>query len=481
MALLSRRLVIGSIVANSIASAGTASAFVVVDADGGLTSYDRVSDAGLTIYTPPASDSGLPVVVEPAPSTASMAAVTGPQPPWTPNNQGGAEPAQQFSNENQYTSGGQTFGQQPYGAPLTMPAGGRVMTHPAIVTIAWGFDSSSDPLSWKWLADTSQMYADITTDPSVMGAFAEYDAWSLTQWGQPGTGTGDAWDTVFAPAVSSPVMGGYVIHPSNTSHSLVGNDVAYEILNDIQAGILPYNQAFEWDYVVYIPWTTHLPGSCQGWIGYHQWVSDGAVPGIALSVLPICQGTYPDGTPGVVESESWFELPATHELFETLTDPTFNGYWVRSSGPLLGYEIGDICNNQGTTWHRNGHTWSVTQLFSNRAWLANTSTPGSWRGCVTFADESCGTGSCESPLAYCSQPRLSAAPVCGTAMDTCGYPIQRTANGTGWTYIVNPACVPAPVASTPTVPALPRGAVVGLAGLFGLVGIALARRRAPLL
>jgi hypothetical protein len=80
-----------------------------------------------------------------------------------------------------------------------------------------------------------------------------------------------------------------------------------------------------------------------------------------------CQ--LPNQTPnGLIDATA---STLAHELFETITDPDFDGW----SNALFGYEMSDMCFAFGSNQLMNGHQYFVQMEYSNRLHLCTDSPP----------------------------------------------------------------------------------------------------------
>jgi len=80
-----------------------------------------------------------------------------------------------------------------------------------------------------------------------------------------------------------------------------------------------------------------------------------AVPGCAV----------PPGSPNGVLADSTYST-LSHELFETITDPLPGQSWVaRNSLPVLGLEIGDLCQGPHAVLNLNSRLYEIQLEYSN--------------------------------------------------------------------------------------------------------------------
>jgi hypothetical protein len=206
-----------------------------------------------------------------------------------------------------------------------------MLTAPNIQVVVWGPPSSLDATHAQWVKDIASMYMGLLGNIDFMTPFRQY------------VGGGPNGGPIYAFASS--VSYNYIT-PATPGN--ITTDTAIELQRQIGLGNLlpasayPNSQAV---YVVILPPTIRLGGSCSAWWGVHGWTN---ILGAGIIAIPFCNGNYPDGSPGGVMSEAQAQSVAVHEIMETMTDPYvgYGGLWVRS-GPLAGNEIGDLCQWQG--------------------------------------------------------------------------------------------------------------------------------------
>jgi hypothetical protein len=146
--------------------------------------------------------------------------------------------------------------------------------------------------------------------------------------------------------------GQVVIEPGDAGTTLVDAEIVAELVSLLDAGVLPAATEDSYYAVYFPPGITIELGefqakSCKAWAAYHHDLAP-ASPG-TYAVFPDCGQLPPD---------------AFHELFEAVTDPHADGWYVDSSGQ----EIADLC--QGTVDSlqlQDGGSLPVQQLWSDVA------------------------------------------------------------------------------------------------------------------
>jgi hypothetical protein len=369
--------------------------------------------------------------------------------------------------------------------PLILGSPPRFLWAPNVVTMVWGAGGSLDATHAQWATDITSMHLGLLTSVDFMAPFGEYPG------PPPNAGTINA----FNASVQGPT---YVTLANHNVLVSEPNDIRNEIEHQVAIGALPAPSSVPGGqllYVIFLPPTVRFPNSCMGLFGYHQWDS---TLGAAYSVIPFCNGTYPDGTRAVVSDESGTEYAAAHELMEAMTDSDPGlGWW--NPQPTLegrGDEIGDLCGGAGVvkmSIFSNQGPYTVPLFFSNRAynaWPSDAAQPVThFHGCVLYpagctvcwpcpggcmmgsnyptCNPGCLGGSCVNGCMtvgnYCLQTNpCTAATNCQTISDDCG----------------NPVACPCITAPPPNVPASSRWSVAFLAlSLGGLGAIAAVRMR----
>jgi hypothetical protein len=322
--------------------------------------------------------------------------------------------------------------------PLTLGSPAYMLPAPNIVSVVWGPPSSLDPPHAQWATDLTGMYLGLLSSVDFMGPFLEYT-------GPPPNG-GPIY--AFIPEVQGP----FYITPANTNTNISGSDIAVELTHQVAIGALPSTSSTangQLIYLLFLPPSIRSGNSCWGWFGSHGYVSNLSA---AFTLVPFCNGNYPDGSPAVVSVESGTEWAAAHELMEAMTDPLLGpgGWWVRS-GPLAGNEIADLCNVSGApaaslAVFANEPPFTLPLFFSNKAYNAGTAqqvtgVPGCvfypsacdvcWpcaAGCITSSNDptcnancSCVAG-CIANLPPTCFAHCTAQQTCQTIADACGNP-----------------------------------------------------------
>jgi hypothetical protein len=360
-----------------------------------------------------------------------------------------------------------------------------MVTHPNIVSWVWGAQGSLDATHAQWAQDITIMYMGLLSSVDFMDPFNEYPG------PPPNAGTIEA----FTPTCQGP---GYVTL-SNRNSVITAAEVKTELEHQVALGLpeLPPPSSLPGGQVIYL---TFLPPTirqsdvslCWATFGYHMY--DAFLKAI-VTVVPICNGNYPDGTPGVVSTESGTEYAAAHEMMEAMTDPGepgfldgwhTNGLTAEGRGP----EIGDLCAVAATAQisvFTNQPPYTVPLFFSNKAYRAFPSDSAQpvtgARGCVAYPS-SCqicfgacpggcfaGNPSVCTPGCSCSLGCTVGRTPCGGGVCTAATACQTIADNCG-----NPVVCPC------NVPAAPPWSVaflsLSLGGLGAVVAVRLRRRAA---
>lgn len=109
---------------------------------------------------------------------------------------------------------------------------------------------------------------------------------------------------------------------------------------------------------------------------FHSFVRFSDIGQVLLTVLPEtgvpgCASQQP--SPNGIVADS-VDSTMSHELFEIITDPDLNEWFVRGSLDLRGAEIGDVCQPTGNskaqflvpTFNVHGHPYAIQLEYSNR-------------------------------------------------------------------------------------------------------------------
>jgi hypothetical protein len=156
--------------------------------------------------------------------------------------------------------------------------------------------------------------------------------------------------------------GRFKIVPKNKSKNLTDANIQAEIMGQIAAGKLPA-ATLNTLYMIYFPAdiTITLDGltSCSSFGAYHEAVSSTITPtNIFYAVMPDCGGGFGNIT-----------FASSHEFAEAVTDniptpgssPARPQAWNTSDG----YEIGDLCEQYGTTMTVGKIVYQVQEVWSN--------------------------------------------------------------------------------------------------------------------
>jgi hypothetical protein len=101
---------------------------------------------------------------------------------------------------------------------------------------------------------------------------------------------------------------------------------------------------------------------------YHAAVNFSDIGVVLYTVEPyqaVSGCAVPPGSPNGVLADSTYST-LSHELFETITDPIPGQSWVaRNSLPVLGAEIGDLCQGPHAVLNLNGRLYELQLEYSN--------------------------------------------------------------------------------------------------------------------
>src|SRR2546430_6419178 len=192
--------------------------------------------------------------------------------------------------------------------------GGPVLANAEVFLIFWGHAWTSDPLQEQIVH-----FFDFVLQSSLLDQLSEYSV--------PGISIGRG------------KFNGALIVDAKMPSSVDDSDIQNFLRSQINEGFVPGFGANSL-YFVFTPSgvkvTLQGDASCQQFCGYHNVTNEGIV--YAVDPYDDCAGCQ--FVPGDILGST--TVPASHELCEAITDPTFEGWFDDSTGQ----EIGDICAGQ---------------------------------------------------------------------------------------------------------------------------------------
>jgi hypothetical protein len=230
-------------------------------------------------------------------------------------------------------------------APLAPAAkvthhGGPVLTAVEVVTIFWGAAWGQSPQTT--LAQDLNTFFDWILQSSLMDAMAEYSTAGNTIG--HGSRIGTATVTASEPGTAQP-GGGRIVSDAEIQTAIQGwiadGTVAATTANTLYFIYLPPN----------VVSTRGSDQSCAQYCGYHGHI--GGTVFYAVEPYVTCSGC---SLGPILDTQT---KVSSHELFEAITDPAYNGWYDDSTTD----EIGDICNSDMRTLggYRVQAEWSQDQ------------------------------------------------------------------------------------------------------------------------
>jgi len=127
--------------------------------------------------------------------------------------------------------------------------------------------------------------------------------------------------------------------------------------------------------VCIVPGNCYSPSNPASWTfcAFHGSVNFGASQHVLFTVEPYqgvagCQ--QPGQSPhGLIDATA---STLSHELFETITDPDFDGWW----NSLFGFEMSDMCTTFGANVKLNLREYFLQSEYSNTKHMCTSQTPG---------------------------------------------------------------------------------------------------------
>lgn len=250
--------------------------------------------------------------------------------------------------------------------------GGKIIANPKVYTVLWG--ASVDPAISSAMPDVFRA----TTNSAWMDWLNEYST-TVLRTGGPGAGGSGSNQS----AGRGTYAGQYQITPANTGSPLLDTQIASELNAQIDAGHLPLPDENAIYMVYFAPGQTIQDGpdsvSCVKFCAFHSTFTRNG-KSVYFGVMPDfgagsgCDtGCGPQGT----EIEN-LSAASAHELIEAVTDAEV-GVAPAIDAPLGWYdnangEVGDMCNQHQDTVVSlvNGQSYTVQQIFSNKAAAAST-------------------------------------------------------------------------------------------------------------
>lgn len=317
---------------------------VACGSSNGSSPKEPGDDAGMTVETSVAQDTGSPVVVDSGSTAVDAPADAGP------------------AGE----AGFPAF--LPDDVPQVVDSGGPVMTAPKVVPIFYAVD---DP----------------TTVASLEDFITKLPGSSYWQGWAPEYGVGDI--TALAPIVLTDSLTAYWDDSqiqADLTAKLEANDPAFPAPdgNTIYAFFFPPGVTITTDGVVLgdggpdAAAPNPSEASCTGFGGYHDNITLSNNMNVAYAVVPRCASF------GILSGLDAITGPASHELAEAASDPFPSSdpaylsvdaphrYWTRLLG---GGEIGDMCAQEEMSSFVKfppGVPYTVQRIWSNHAAMAGT-------------------------------------------------------------------------------------------------------------
>ena len=259
-----------------------------------------------------------------------------------------------------------TLGPTPQSAPPGSHVGylgGPVVSHASIESVYWG--------GGAYAAGTGPGELPITeffqgvTDSRYMDWLSEYDTTNQVR----------LFDLPPQSIGRGTYQGQTTISPSTSSVSITDDDIANELVRQIDAGVVPPPQLdsvgqVQTVYAMFFPENVTISagsmvgGEPGGFCMYHTAAILDNEFVIPYMVLPDFDSHhFAEGCGAEPVQFDNFTAVTSHEIVETVTDPAPSFGWV---DPVTGAEVADICEQQhGTVLGGNGLTDIVSLEFSN--------------------------------------------------------------------------------------------------------------------